>query len=190
MIDARIKKMFPTIAGALDNPVVREFAELAQRYAELQAQLEEVLGRCQNQGFFPGPVDTLRFRLPTNRTGIAHEASLICEDERLQLYIRPGTFDDGRLGEVFLNVEHQGSFTSGMIDAFSIVLSLALQHGVPLTKIIDKLENTRFGKISVLGPSNIRRPTSVIDYIAKWLRSHYAISAEKDGADGEAGTNP
>lgn len=190
MIDARIKKMFPTISEALDNPVVREFAEVAQKYVELQERLGEVLGRCQNQGFFPGPVDTLRFRLPTNRSGMSHEASLICEDERLQLYIRPGTFADGRLGEVFLNVEHQGSFTSGMIDAFSIVLSLALQYGVPLEKVLDKLENTRFGKISVVGPSRIRRPTSVIDYIARWLRVQYGTSQESGSTDGEAGTTP
>jgi len=173
MLDARIRQMFPGIEAAVDNPAVREFTEIALEYLKLQTKLGEALTRCQNQGFYPGPVDNLRFRLPINRKGISNEVTLLCEDEQLQMYIRPGTFDDGRLGEVFINVEHQGSFTSGMIDAFSIVLSLALQYGVPLEKITSKLENTRFGKIGVVGPSSIRRPTSVIDYIAKWLKMHY-----------------
>ena len=173
MIDARIRKMFPNIATAVDNPSARKFAELALKYLDIQAELDKALQSCQNQGFYPGPIDSLRFRLPTNRRGIASEVSLLCEDEQLQLHVRPGNFDDGRLGEVFISVEKQGSFTSGMIDAFSIVLSLALQYGVPLQHIVSKLENTRFGKIGVLSPSPIKRPTSVIDYIAKLLKARY-----------------
>jgi ribonucleoside-diphosphate reductase alpha chain len=185
MINEQIKKMFPGIVAALDNPSVRKFAELAKQYADTRAELESALRACQNQGFHPGPVDALRFRLPINRKGISTEVALLCEDEQLQLHIRPGNFDDGRLGEVFLSVEKQGSFTSGMIDAFSIVLSLALQYGVPLEHIVNKLENTRFGKIGVVGPSTIRRPTSVIDYVAKWIRAHYLPKQEEEAHDGE-----
>lgn len=183
MIDARIKQMFPGIEGAVDNPAVREFAEIVLQYLDLQKKLGTALLRCQNQGFYPGPVDSLRFRLPITRRGVTNEVTLLCEDEQIQLCIRPGEYDDGRLGEVFITAEHQGSFTSGMIDAFSIVLSLALQYGVPLEKITSKLENTRFGKIGVLGESSIRRPTSVIDYIAKVLKVNYQPPEEpEDGA--------
>lgn len=173
MIDKRIHEMFPGIAGAIDNPNVRKFAEIAGEYLSVQTRLKEALNSCQNDGFFPGPADSLRFRLPTTRTGVIHAVTFLSEDEELQLFIQPGTFNDGRLGEVFLTVNKQGSFTSGMIDAFSIVLSLALQYGVPLSRIIDKLENTRFGKIGVISQSSIKRTTSVIDYIARWLKSKY-----------------
>jgi len=179
MINERIRRMFPGIDSAIDNPNVRKFSELAGRYLEIQTELGKALNSCQNDGFFPGPVDSLRFRLPITRPGETNEVTLLCEDEQLQMYIRPGCFDDGRLGEVFINVEHQGTFTSGMIDAFSIVLSLALQYGVPLHRIVDKLENTRFGKIGVLGSSPIKRPTSVMDYIAKYLKLKY-IKSEGD----------
>jgi hypothetical protein len=180
MIDQRIKSMFPNIEAAMDNPNVRRFAELAGKYLAVQTELGKALNSCQNDGFYPGPVDSLRFRLPTTREGTTNEVTLSCEDEKLQMFIRSATFNDGRLGEVFINVERQGSFVSGMIDAFSIVLSLALQYGVPLQRVVDKLENTRFGKIGVLSPSSIKRPTSMIDYVAKWLKQTY-LKSETEG---------
>ena len=186
MITTRIQQMFPGITAALDNPNVRRFVELVEKYLEIQTELGNALADCQNDGFFPGPVESLRFRLPTTRAGISNEVTLSCEDEPLCLSIRPGCFDDGRLGEVFLSVERQGSFTSGMIDAFSVVLSLALQYGTPLARIVDKLENTRFGKTGVLGTAPIKRPASVVDYIAKYLKLRY-LNSEGESNAGSSG---
>lgn len=172
MISEMIKKMFPGIDGALDNPKVRRFVELAEKLTDLQKELNEALRGCQNEGFFPGPTNTLRYKLPTQRNGINHRVEFLCEDERLNMYIQPGLFDDGRLGEVFLHVDKQGSFTAGMVNAFSIVLSLALQYGVPLDHILSKLENERFGELRVLSDSPIKFPASVVDYIAKVLKRY------------------
>jgi hypothetical protein len=172
MLSDKIKKLFPGIEGAIDNPKVKKFVELAERYLEVQKELSSALCRCQQDGFFPGPTDSARYRLPTQRKGMIHQVEFLCEDERINMYIQPGLFDDGRLGEIFLHVDKQGSFTAGMVNAFSIVLSLALQYGVPLGHILSKLENERFGKLQVLSASPIKFPASVVDYIAKVLKRY------------------
>jgi ribonucleoside-diphosphate reductase alpha chain len=86
------------------------------------------------------------------------------------MYVQPSFFEDGRMGEVFLKADKQGSFESGMVDGLSIVLSLALQYGVPPEHIIDKLKGTSSGVVSVVSSDpKVRMPKSVLDYLARYL---------------------
>jgi ribonucleoside-diphosphate reductase alpha chain len=80
-----------------------------------------------------------------------------------------GMYEDGSLGEVFLKLGKQGSTLAGVMDAFSIGISLALQHGVPLETYIQKFTNMRFEPAGMTDDPDIRIAQSVMDYIFRRL---------------------
>ncbi len=80
-----------------------------------------------------------------------------------------GMYEDGSLGEVFLKLGKQGSTLAGVMDAFSIGISLALQHGVPLETYISKFTNMRFEPAGMTDDPDIRIAQSVMDYIFRRL---------------------
>lgn len=112
-----------------------------------------------------------RERLPDERKGLVHR---FCVGD-VKIYVKTGQYPDGRLGEVFLKASKQGSLLSGMADAFSIVLSVALQYGVPLKVITEKLKNTRFEPQGEVKGAVIEPPrcNSILDYLARWLEARY-----------------
>lgn len=81
--------------------------------------------------------------------------------------------DDGQLGEIFLRLGKQGSTLSGLAEAFSIVTSLALQYGVPLELIVDRLRGQRFEPAGWTDDPEIPRVTSVLDYVAQRLSADF-----------------
>ena len=151
---------------------------------ELQKALEEKIIACNNAGIFPSPPPLTRFRLPVTRDSITHSVEFLVDDERFTMYIQPSFYDDGVMGEVFLKADKQGSFVSGLTDAISIILSVALQYGVPLTHIVEKLKGSRSGQgVCALGNPPIKRCKSVVDYLVQWLeRAVLLKSGYKDQA--------
>ena len=94
-------------------------------------------------------------------------------------YVTAGEYDDGRPGEVFMKVSKQGSTLAGIMDAFSIAVSLGLQHGVPLTTFIQKYTNMRFEPAGMTDDPDIRFATSLIDYIFRRLAVDYLPLEER-----------
>jgi ribonucleoside-diphosphate reductase alpha chain len=88
-------------------------------------------------------------------------------------YVTVGEYDDGRPGEVFMKVSKQGSTLAGIMDAFSISVSLGLQHGVPLKTYVQKYTNMRFEPAGMTDDSDIRFASSLIDYIFRRLAVDY-----------------
>src|SRR5213076_1241460 len=80
-------------------------------------------------------------------------------------YMTSGAHDDGELGEIFLKLGKQGSTLAGVMDAFSIAVSIGLQYGVPLETYVSKFTNMRFEPAGMTDDSDIRMATSVMDYI-------------------------
>src|ERR671939_445605 len=80
--------------------------------------------------------------------------------------------DDG-LGEVFLKMSKQGSTLAGVMDAFSIAVSIALQYGVPLETYVAKFINMRFDPAGLTDDSDIRMAQSVMDYLFRRLALDY-----------------
>jgi ribonucleoside-diphosphate reductase alpha chain len=117
----------------------------------------------------PAPVATLahpvRKRLPKKRTSLTTSFSVAGAEG----YMTAGMYDDGSLGEVFLKLGKQGSTLAGVMDAFSISLSIALQHGVPLETYIQKFTNMRFEPAGMTDDPDIRIAQSVMDYIFRRL---------------------
>ncbi len=85
-----------------------------------------------------------------------------------------GEHPDGQLGEIFLRWGKQGSTLSGLTEAFSIVTSLALQHGVPLETITARLRGLRFEPSGRTGDPELPEATSVIDYVVRRLAADFA----------------
>ena len=80
-----------------------------------------------------------------------------------------GVYEDGSPGEIFITMAKQGPTISGLMDAFATVVSLALQHGVPLRVICQKLSHMRFEPSGWTGNPKIGYAKSLMDYFARWL---------------------
>ena len=80
-------------------------------------------------------------------------------------YITVGLYDDGTPGEVFVKISKEGSTVSGLTDAIAILTSIALQYGVPLDKLAEKLEHTHFEPAGPTANEDLPFATSILDYI-------------------------
>ncbi|OAI40169.1 hypothetical protein AYO38_06310 [bacterium SCGC AG-212-C10] len=129
--------------------------------AEAQALLAKGMG---------GPV---RRKLPDERQAITHKFR-VGEQEG---YMTVGLFDDGTPGEVFINVNKQGSTVSGLMDTVAMLTSYSLQYGVPLNELASKLKNTRFEPSGPTGNPRIPIATSIIDYVFRWLELKFDAAA-------------
>ena len=94
-----------------------------------------------------------------------------------------GAHDDGELGEVFLKLGKQGSTLAGVMDAFSIAVSIGLQYGVPLETYVSKFTNLRFEPAGLTDDPDVRMSQSIMDYIFRRLALDY-LSFEKRSAMG------
>lgn len=110
-----------------------------------------------------------RKKLTDTRNSINHKFSV----GDFEGYINVGLYSDGSPGEVFIIGNRTGSTTRGYLDSLGLLFSLALQYGSPLDKITEKLTGTRFEPSGITGNRDIPVATSVIDYIARWLRREF-----------------
>ena len=114
-------------------------------------------------------VGAVRERLPRRRTSSTFAFRVAdCEG-----YVTVGEYEDGRPGEVFMKVSKQGSTLAGIMDAFSISVSLGLQHGVPLATYVRKYTNMRFEPAGITDDPDLRIATSLVDYIFRRLAVDY-----------------
>src|SRR5439155_25247681 len=90
------------------------------------------------------------------------------------IYLRTGEYEDGTLGEIFLDMHKEGAAFRSMTNCFAIAVSLGLQHGVPLEEFLDAFLFTRFEPNGVVqGNPHIKMTTSIIDYIFRELAITY-----------------
>jgi ribonucleoside-diphosphate reductase alpha chain len=137
--------------------------ELAAKIAELEAAL------AHEQASSTVVVGAVRERLPRRRTSSTFAFRVAdCEG-----YVTVGEYEDGRPGEVFMKVSKQGSTLAGIMDAFSISVSLGLQHGVPLATYVRKYTNMRFEPAGITDDPDLRIATSLVDYIFRRLAVDY-----------------
>jgi ribonucleoside-diphosphate reductase alpha chain len=90
-----------------------------------------------------------------------------------KFYLTANACEDGRLGEVHAKFGKDGSTISGLLDAISTLISLAIQHGVPAEKIIGELANTRYEPMGMTDDADIPEASSVMDYISRRLALDY-----------------
>lgn len=95
-----------------------------------------------------------------------------------EMYITPGFFPDGSLGEIFVRVAKQGSTLNGIIDAWATAVSIGLQHGVPPETYIEKFSDQEFEPKGYTSHPVIRRARSIPDLVAQWLALEHAPNAK------------
>jgi ribonucleoside-diphosphate reductase alpha chain len=88
-------------------------------------------------------------------------------------YMTAGEYDDGSLGEVFIKMSKQGSTLAGVMDAFSVSISIGLQYGVPLEAFVSKYINMRFDPAGMTDDADVRIAQSVMDYLFRRLALDY-----------------
>ena len=161
--------------GSEDVPAGSEAEAHARELNEKIAGLEAALAHEQARPSETVVVGAVRERLPRRRKSSTFAFRVAdCEG-----YVTVGEYEDGRPGEVFMKVSKQGSTLAGIMDAFSISVSLGLQHGVPLATYVRKYTNMRFEPAGITDDPDLRIATSLVDYIFRRLAVDYLPMEER-----------
>ncbi len=111
-----------------------------------------------------------RERMPDRRKGYTQKAVVGGH----KIYLRTGEYDDGKLGEIFIDMHKEGAALRSLLNNFAIAVSLGLQYGVPLDEYVDAFTFTRFEPAGpVQGNDSIKYATSILDYVFRELAVSY-----------------
>jgi len=111
-----------------------------------------------------------RFKMPDRRKGYIQKASI----GEHKIYLHTGEYDDGKIGEIFIDTNKEGELVKALMNNFAIAISLGLQYGVPLDEFVDAFVDTKFepsGKVE--GNDRILSATSILDYVFRELAISY-----------------
>ncbi|MGH7010484.1 MAG: ribonucleotide reductase, partial [Caulobacteraceae bacterium] len=122
------------------------------------------------QSATPQPVAPGRRRLPDRRKGYIQKAQVGGH----KVYLHTGEYDDGDLGEIFIDMHKEGAAFRSLMNNFAIAISIGLQYGVPLEEFVDAFVFTRFDPAGeVVGNAAITQATSILDYVFRELGVSY-----------------
>jgi ribonucleoside-diphosphate reductase alpha chain len=125
-----------------------------------------------------------REKMPDRRKGYTQKAVVGGH----KVYLRTGEYDDGRLGEIFIDMHKEGAALRSLLNNFAIAISLGLQYGVPLDEYVEAFTYTRFEPSGdVTGNDQIKHATSILDYVFRELAVSYqgrTDLAETEGNEG------
>ena len=160
-----IKKEFSTnnISNSSQQETIQDLIQSTAKVAESNS-LKNNLDFKETK-FFNG-----RKKMPDRRKGYIQKASI--GDHKVYLHI--GEYDDGKVGEIFIDTNKEGELVKALMNNFAIAISLGLQYGVPLEEYVDAFIDTKFepsGKIA--GNDRILSATSILDYIFRELAISY-----------------
>ncbi|MEL6828903.1 MAG: hypothetical protein AAFO63_02080 [Pseudomonadota bacterium] len=145
----------------------------AERMQQIERLATELVEDESDLGFVAGhdgSARARRTRLPDRRKGYIQKATVGGH----KVYLHTGEFDDGSLGEIFIDMHKEGAAFRSLMNNFAISVSLGLQYGVPLEEFVDAFVFTRFEPAGeVTGNDRIGRATSILDYIFRELAVSY-----------------
>ena len=133
-----------------------------------------------------------RFRMPDRRKGYIQKAQI----GKHKVYLHTGEYNDGKIGEIFIDTNKEGELVKAMMNNFAIAISLGLQYGVPLDEYVDAFIDTKFEPSgNVDGNDRILSATSILDYVFRELAISYlgreelahtpSIASTADISDGD-----
>src|SRR5690606_13292306 len=124
-----------------------------------------------------------RRKLPDRRKGYIQKAAVGGH----KVYIHTGEYDDGELGEIFIDMHKEGAAFRSLMNNFAVAISIGLQYGVPLEEFVDAFVFTRFEPAGrVTGNDSIKSATSILDYIFRELAVSYLDRDELANVDPDA----
>tara|TARA_B100001121_G_scaffold174193_1_gene151981 strand:+ start:94 stop:942 length:849 start_codon:yes stop_codon:yes gene_type:complete len=140
----------------IDKKIEKQVNNLVQNKTEIQNKIQTKLGS--------------RFKMPDRRKGYIQKASI----GEHKIYLHTGEYDDGKIGEIFIDTNKEGELVKALMNNFAIAISLGLQYGVPLDEFVDAFIDTKFepsGKVE--GNDRILSATSILDYVFRELAISY-----------------
>ena len=152
--------------------------DLAANIWEVNGDGGGLSGNCQNRSeatsdlkptTSPGPPAANRHRLPDERPAITHHFAVGGHEG----YLTVGLYPNGQPGEIFIRMAKEGSTIAGLMECFGTVVSVSLQHGVPLRVLCDKLSHTRFEPSGWTGSAELGYAKSIMDYLFRWLELRF-----------------
>ena len=147
-IEGKINKVLPDITNQIKN----KKNEQEDKYSSLKVK------------------NNSRYKMPDRRKGYIQKAQI--GDHKV--YLHTGEYDDGKIGEIFIDTNKEGELVKAMMNNFAIAISLGLQYGVPLEEYVDAFIDTKFepsGK--VIGNDRILSASSILDYVFRELAISY-----------------
>jgi len=149
----------------MDESTQDSIEELQGRLHELEGEAQRLRAELERAHRRPN-----RERLPATRQSVTHKFTV----GQHEGYMTVGLFDDNRPGELFLTMAKEGSTIGGLMDTIGILTSLALQYGVSVETLARKFEHVSFEPSGWTRHPTIRRASSVIDYIFRWLGTQFS----------------
>jgi ribonucleoside-diphosphate reductase alpha chain len=144
------------LESLLDKPMAARAAQVSEKVVERLVERIVVMRE--------------REKMPDRRKGYTQKAVVGGH----KVYLRTGEYDDGRLGEIFIDMHKEGAALRSFINNFAIAVSLGLQYGVPLEEYVDAFTFTRFEPAGpVQGNDSIKYATSILDYVFRELAVSY-----------------
>jgi ribonucleoside-diphosphate reductase alpha chain len=173
MADTAIAAGLSALLVGIRAPANEEVAERMDRILALADELATEAEPSYESPHGVGPSgqgQNARTRLPDRRKGYIQKASVGGH----KVYLHTGEFDDGALGEIFIDMHKEGAAFRSLMNNFAIATSIGLQYGVPLEEFVDAFVFTRFEPAgAVTGNDRITRATSILDYIFRELAVSY-----------------
>jgi len=156
------KKNIPSEISALVN-------EKTSSLGNLPSNEKNFVNRNEENKTFIKKINN-RSKMPDRRKGYIQKVTI--DDHKI--YLHTGEYDDGKVGEIFIDMNKEGELVRSLMNNFAIAISLGLQYGVPLDEFVDAFIETKFepsGKIS--GNDRILNASSILDYIFRELAISY-----------------
>ena len=158
----KTKNLDPNNSKVVDNKIDLIQSNTDIKKENLERSVTQVLSKSEKSG--------KRFSMPDRRKGYIQKATI--GDHKV--YLHTGEYEDGKIGEIFIDTSKEGELVKALMNNFAIAVSLGLQYGVPLDEYISAFVGTKFepsGK--VYGNDRILSATSILDYIFRELAISY-----------------
>jgi ribonucleoside-diphosphate reductase alpha chain len=148
-----------------DKPMIARITAAAEKLARRVTELELEQRKAQERANV-----SERSKLPNRRKSYTQKATVGGH----KVYLHTGEYDDGRLGEIFIDMHKEGAAFRSLMNNFAIAISLGLQYGVPLEEYVEAFTFTRFEPAGLVqGNATIKNATSILDYIFRELAVSY-----------------
>ena len=156
--------------GKIDNKKIKESDDVSKLISDQVINGKSTLVNNDNLNNKAKVQAEKRFRMPDRRKGYIQKAQI----GNHKVYLHTGEYNDGKIGEIFIDTNKEGELVKDMMNIFAIAISLGLQYGVPLDEYVDAFIDTKFEPSgNVDGNDRILSATSILDYVFRELAISY-----------------
>ena len=160
-----------------------ELSALGQEFGKEVISKNKILSQNPDENSKIKSQISSRFKMPDRRKGYIQKASI----GEHKIYLHTGEYNDGKIGEIFIDTNKEGELVKALMNNFAIAISLGLQYGVPLDEFVDAFVDTKFepsGKVD--GNDRILSATSILDYVFRELAQTPSIVSSRQEVDSDS----